>query len=82
MFTVSTDQMCVFINHFQSSKYEYIRIQIFFIVYSVLGGVLIICGLYTVLWGKGKEAQKKSDNIEPQEIMEDYEPTRPLLSPW
>ncbi|XP_057415227.1 WAT1-related protein At1g25270-like isoform X2 [Lotus japonicus] len=48
---------------------------------SVLGGVLIICGLYTVLWGKGKEAQKKSDNIEPQEIMEDYEPTRPLLSP-
>ncbi|KAK7363207.1 hypothetical protein VNO77_05339 [Canavalia gladiata] len=28
---------------------------------SVLGAALIVCGLYSVLWGKGKEIEKKSD---------------------
>ena len=29
------------------------------IVHSVVGAVLIVLGLYLVLWGKGKEALKK-----------------------
>ncbi|KAJ1378063.1 EamA domain [Sesbania bispinosa] len=47
---------------------------------SVLGGVLIVCGLYTVLWGKNREAQNKT-LLEPSEITVDSEVTRPLLDP-
>jgi hypothetical protein len=49
-------------------------------VYSILGGALIVCGLYTVLWGKGREIQNKIE-LEPTEIIGDSEATRPLLSP-
>ncbi|XP_058731361.1 WAT1-related protein At1g68170-like [Vicia villosa] len=47
---------------------------------SILGGVLIVCGLYTVLWGKGKETQKKIIH-ETFETAGDTEATTPLLSP-
>ncbi|WJX46655.1 hypothetical protein P8452_33434 [Trifolium repens] len=47
---------------------------------SILGGALIVCGLYTVLWGKSREIQKKIE-LEPTEIIGDSEATRPLLSP-
>ncbi|GAU24132.1 hypothetical protein TSUD_83670 [Trifolium subterraneum] len=47
---------------------------------SILGGALIVCGLYTVLWGKGRELQKKIE-LEPTQIIGDFEATRPLLSP-
>ncbi|CAN6558538.1 unnamed protein product [Malus baccata var. baccata] len=30
---------------------------------SVLGAVLIVCGLYAVLWGKGKEIEKMSNSV-------------------
>ncbi|KAM2902135.1 hypothetical protein FF1_008045 [Malus domestica] len=30
---------------------------------SVLGAVLIVCGLYAVLWGKGKEIDKMSNSV-------------------
>ncbi|KAM1427996.1 hypothetical protein ACFXTO_020473 [Malus domestica] len=30
---------------------------------SVLGAVLIVCGLYGVLWGKGKEIEKMSNSV-------------------
>ncbi|XP_061350858.1 WAT1-related protein At1g25270-like [Gastrolobium bilobum] len=30
---------------------------------SVLGAVLIVCGLYAVLWGKGKEMKKKTQSV-------------------
>ncbi|PNY08326.1 auxin-induced protein 5ng4-like [Trifolium pratense] len=46
---------------------------------SILGGALIVCGLYTVLWGKGGEIQKKIE-LEPTQFG-DFEATRPLLSP-
>ncbi|KAK7363196.1 hypothetical protein VNO77_05327 [Canavalia gladiata] len=48
---------------------------------SLLGAVLIVVGLYAVLWGKGKETQKQRRELEPPDIMEDSEATRPLLSP-
>ncbi|KAL5054607.1 hypothetical protein RYX36_035289 [Vicia faba] len=49
---------------------------------SLLGGVLIVCGLYTVLWGKGRETQKKkiAQAPSPSEIIGDLESTTPLLS--
>ncbi|XP_057419482.1 WAT1-related protein At1g25270-like isoform X2 [Lotus japonicus] len=30
---------------------------------SVIGGVLIVCGLYMVLWGKSKETKKRKDLV-------------------
>lgn len=50
-----------------------------FSVNSLLGGVLIVCGLYAVLWGKGRETQKKIAQA-PLEIIGDLEATTPLLS--
>ncbi|CAI8617848.1 unnamed protein product [Vicia faba] len=49
---------------------------------SLLGGVLIVCGLYTVLWGKGRETQKKNiaQAPSPSQIIGDLESTTPLLS--
>ncbi|XP_058731363.1 WAT1-related protein At1g68170-like [Vicia villosa] len=47
---------------------------------SLLGGVLIVCGLYTVLWGKAREQKKKIAQA-PSEIIGDLEATTPLLSP-
>ncbi|KAI5385860.1 WAT1-related protein At1g25270 [Lathyrus oleraceus] len=47
---------------------------------SLLGGVLIVCGLYAVLWGKGRETQKKKIAQAPSEIIGDLEATTPLLS--
>lgn len=48
---------------------------------SILGGVLIVCGLYSVLWGKGRETQKNIE-LQPSEIIgDDSEAARPLLSP-
>jgi len=29
-------------------------------VYSVFGAVLIVCGIYAVLWSKNKEMKKKN----------------------
>ncbi|XP_058731360.1 WAT1-related protein At1g25270-like [Vicia villosa] len=47
---------------------------------SILGGVLIICGLYTVLWGKGRETKKSVQA--PSETIPDFEDTTtPLLNP-
>lgn len=51
-----------------------------FSVNSLLGGVLIVCGLYAVLWGKGREAQMKKIAQAPSEIIGDLEATTPLLS--
>lgn len=32
--------------------------MICFVMYSMIGAVLIVCGLYMVLWGKSKEMKK------------------------
>ncbi|XP_028801002.1 WAT1-related protein At1g68170-like [Neltuma alba] len=37
---------------------------------SVIGGVLIICGLYVVLWGKGKEMKKMNQLVPSQSLHE------------
>ncbi|TKY59547.1 WAT1-related protein [Spatholobus suberectus] len=47
---------------------------------SLLGAVLIVCGLYAVLWGKSKEMHKQAQ-LEPPDFTEDFEVTRPLLNP-
>lgn len=37
-----------------------------FIYFSIIGAVLIVCGLYVVLWGKSKEMKKKSQLVAAQ----------------
>jgi len=34
--------------------------------FSVIGAVLIVCGLYVVLWGKSKEMKKKNQLVPAQ----------------
>ncbi|KAK4793464.1 hypothetical protein SAY86_023899 [Trapa natans] len=41
---------------------------------SVLGATLIVCGLYAVLWGKGKE-HKMMNNVLPSKVSIEPEPT-------
>ena len=36
-------------------------------VYSVVGSVMIVCGLYMVLWGKGKEIKEITEMLVPSE---------------
>jgi len=33
-------------------------------MFSVIGAVLIVCGLYMVLWGKSKEIKTSSEETE------------------
>ncbi|KAJ1402230.1 EamA domain [Sesbania bispinosa] len=40
---------------------------------SVIGGVIIVCGLYMVLWGKSKEMKKM--NMEPPDNTQEFEVT-------
>jgi len=44
---------------------DYVSDLIFFLIYvmicSIIGAVLIVIGLYIVLWGKGKEAVKVAE---------------------
>ncbi|XP_061353724.1 WAT1-related protein At1g68170-like [Gastrolobium bilobum] len=47
---------------------------------SAIGSVLIVVGLYAVLWGKSKEMQKMTQS-NPSETTGDSEATRPLLDP-
>jgi len=35
-----------------------------FVDFSIIGSVMIICGLYVVLWGKSKEMMKKAVSSE------------------
>ncbi|KAJ4827759.1 hypothetical protein Tsubulata_020858, partial [Turnera subulata] len=43
---------------------------------SVLGGILIIGGLYTVLWGKSKDLMKKNIQQPPPKSLEDSVPAK------
>ncbi|KAK7400264.1 hypothetical protein VNO78_11467 [Psophocarpus tetragonolobus] len=45
---------------------------------SVIGGVLIVCGLYMVLWGKGKEMEKVNQSV-PSEITQEHEATEVVV---
>jgi hypothetical protein len=44
-----------------------------FWIYSVLGAILIVAGLYAVLWGKHKEQKEKEAEIIPEPIKENGE---------
>jgi len=44
-----------------------------FWIYSVLGAILIVAGLYAVLWGKHKEQKEKEAEIIPGPIKENGE---------
>ena len=41
-----------------------------FWIYSVIGGVIIVAGLYAVLWGKHKEHKEKEAEMIPEPIKE------------
>ncbi|KAL8540651.1 hypothetical protein ACS0TY_002044 [Phlomoides rotata] len=45
----------------------------------VLGGILIIGGLYVVLWGKGKELKKVSQLMPENQVVIDMQPPSPPL---
>lgn len=38
--------------------------------FSLLGAILIVCGLYVVLWGENKEMKKKLSALVPSEKIE------------
>lgn len=42
-----------------------------FICFSIIGAVLIVCGLYMVLWGKSKEMKKNNQLVPPHNTHED-----------
>lgn len=44
--------------NFYRTLYILTRLRMYFADCSVLGGVIIICGLYVVLWGKRNEMRK------------------------
>ena len=49
------------------------NLGLFFTLFdSALGSVLIVCGLYTVLWGKGKE-MKRISQLMPSDIARESE---------
>lgn len=59
---------------------------IFININSLLGGLLIICGLYIVLWGKSQEMKKitqltPTESIEPQHERIDLVISSPIPLP-
>lgn len=47
---------------------------------SILGATLIVCGLYVVLWGKGKE-QEMMNGMLPSKSLREPEPTISVVIP-
>lgn len=45
---------------------------------SVIGAVLIVCGLYMVLWGKSKETEKENQ-LGSSEVTQKYEATHAVV---
>ncbi|KAJ1399142.1 putative WAT1-related protein [Sesbania bispinosa] len=43
------------------------------VIACVLGSVMIVCGLYAVLWGQGKEMKNKKTQLVPLEITKESE---------
>lgn len=61
-----------------SMHQTYINLVYFLTVHSVLGALLIVCGLYMVLWGKSREMRRMaqlvpSDETSPQPSGESIE---------
>ncbi|KAK7363204.1 hypothetical protein VNO77_05336 [Canavalia gladiata] len=47
---------------------------------SVVGAALIVCGLYAVLWGKGREAKKKPKLLLPLEVTGETQKVEVVMS--
>lgn len=48
-------------------RFSLIINQVFFLLCSILGGVLLILGLYSVLWGKSREQKANAESCLPAE---------------
>ncbi|KAI9087236.1 hypothetical protein K1719_030871 [Acacia pycnantha] len=66
----------LYVSAFNPLMLVFVAIAGFFMLYeklylgSMIGGLLIVCGLYVVLWGKGKERKKTNQLVPSQSLHE------------